>query len=68
MKKRPVIYPNYWQYVRRRILGPLLLVMAAFVFAFIYFTVNRAAEMASIRATKMAQDVGGFRSIDRAPK
>lgn len=57
MRKTPRIYTSYFEYFTRRVIGPLVLIVAVFAFAFVFFWSAREAEMARIRAIKAAQAV-----------
>jgi len=69
MKRRPVIYRSYWEYLVRRVLGPVAIIVAAFAFASVYFMTTREAEMAKIRSTKVVQQIETIQdALERAPE
>lgn len=67
--KRPRIYRSYLDYFMKRILAPLVLIVAAFTFASVYFLTHREAEMIRIRSTKIAGEVRSpHDALERAPE
>jgi len=57
MKKRPVIYKSFGEYFVKRVAGPVIIWVAAFAFAFVFFYTTRASEMVKIRAVKAADAI-----------
>lgn len=57
MKRTPRIYTSYFDYFIKRVIGPLLIVVSVFAFSMVYFYTAREAELAEIRAAKIADGV-----------